>query len=143
MGFWDRLLGRKKTLAPAVIFDSDIKKMDVRNGSFLWLLDRSSGKELCAECRIKKIIIELDERDLLRKVQTKTEKGLVKLPLKDILENLGSKRRYFKFVHFTRPVHVRVFGAVHGDVELTFSRAKVLKKSSGQKAQPEVCEKIS
>ena len=129
MGFWDRLLGRKKIPDPAVIFDSDIKKMDARHGSFLWLLDRHSGKEFCGDCHIKKIIIELDERDLVKKVQTKTEDGLVKLPLKEILENLGAKRRYFKFVHFTRPVHVRVFGAVHGDVELTFSPAKVLKKT--------------
>jgi hypothetical protein len=129
MGFLDWLLGRKKkVLDPAVIFDSDIKKMDVRHGTFLWLLDRQSSKEFCADCRIKKVIIELDERDLLRKVQTKTEKGLVKLPLKEILENLGSKRRYFKFVHFTRPVHVTVFGAVHGDVDLTFSKAKIVKK---------------
>lgn len=143
MGFLDRLFGRKKSPDPAVLFDSDVKKMDVRNGSFLWLLDRKTGKELCGDFSIKKIIINLDEPDLSAKVRTKTEKGLVKIPLKEILENLGSRSRIFKFIHFKRAVHVKVFGVPQGKVELTFSAAKVLMKaarSSVKPQEPEVLE---
>jgi hypothetical protein len=143
MGFWSRLFGRKKRPDPAVLFDSDVKKMDVRNGSFLWLLDRKAGKEFCGDFTIKKILIDLGEPDLSRKVQTKTEEGLVKIPLKEILENLGNKHRYFKFIHFKRPVHVKVFGVPHGKVELTFSAAKVLKKTTASAKttkDPEVLE---
>jgi len=143
MGFLDRLLGRKKGPDPTVLFDSDVKKMDVRNGSFVWLLDRKSGKEFCGDFSIKKVLIDLDEPDLSKKVQTKTEKGLVKIPLKEILENLGNRHRYFKFVHFKRPVHVKVFGVPQGNVELTFSAAKEMSKASVPKAgtkDPEVVE---
>jgi hypothetical protein len=143
MGFLDRLLGRKKGPDPAVMFDSDVKKMDVRNGSFVWLLDRDSGKEFCGDFCIKKVLINLDEKALILKARTKTEKGLVNIPLKEILENLGNKHRYFKFIHFKRPVHVKVFGVPHGKVELTFSAAKVLKKTTASAKttkDPEVLE---
>ena len=59
------------------------------------------------------------------------------------MENLGNRHRYFKFVHFKRPVHVKVFGVPHGKVELTFSTAKVMRKASVPKAgtkDPEVLE---
>jgi hypothetical protein len=135
MGFLDRLLGRKKGPDPAVMFDSDVKKMDVRNGSFVWLLDRDSGKEFCGDFCIKKVLINLDEKALILKARTKTEKGLVNIPLKEILENLGNKHRYFKCVHLSRSVHVKVFGVVHGNVELTFSAAKILKKAAGPKVK--------
>ena len=133
MGFLDRLLGRKKGPDPEVLFDSDVKKMDVRYASFLWLLDSKDGKEFCGTVSIRKVIIDLEESDLNQKVRTKTDKGLVKIPLKDILDRLGNKHTYYKFVHFKRPLHVKVFGALQGDVELTFSPGKLVKKSTGTK----------
>ena len=127
MGFWDRLLGRKKGPPPKVLFDSDVKKMDVRNGSFIWLLDRETGKEFCGDFSIKKVVIDLPEKDLSKRISAKTLDGPVKIPLRYILENLSDRRGYYKLVHFKTPVHVRVHGVPSGDVELTFSKAKAKK----------------
>jgi len=132
MGFLDRLLGRKKGPPPKVLFDSDVKKMDVRNGAFIWLLDKATGKEFCGTFSIGKVLIELPEVELKRRIHVKTLNGLVKIPLRDILENLGDRHGYYKFVHFRVPVHVRVHGVPGGNVELTFSRSK--KAESTEKA---------
>jgi len=124
MGFWARLLGRKKGPLPVVLFEANVKKMDIRNGSFLWFLDRDSGKEFSGDHSIKKVVIDLPDQDLAKKVEAKTVDGLVKIPLKVILENLGSRHKFFKFVHLKKPVHVTVFGVLNGDVDLTFSKAR-------------------
>lgn len=129
MGFLDRLFGRKKGPSPRVLFDSDIKKMDVRNGSFIWLIDKGNGKEFCGDFSIKKVYIELPDGELAKRIHVKTLDGLVKIPLRDILENLGDRHGYYKFVHFKTPVRVKVFGVPNGDVELTFSRSKVAKSA--------------
>jgi len=140
MGFLDRLLGKKKGPDPTVLFDSDVKKMDIRNGSFLWLQDRKSGKEFCGNFTINKVVIDLDEAELTGKARTKTEDGLVNIPLKVILENFGNKHRYFKFVHLKRSVHVRVFGAPEGKAEVTFSPVKIRNKPAVPKVAPKATE---
>jgi hypothetical protein len=128
MGFWDWLFGKKKGPAPAVLFDSDVKKLDIRNGAFVWLLNKETGKEFCGNFGIKKVIIDLPDAELAKKVDTRTMDGLVRLPLRDILENLGNRRGYFKFVHLKRTIHVKVYGVPNGDVVLTFSRPRFKKR---------------
>lgn len=113
---------KKKEKRPTrVLYEGMVKRMDVRNGSFVWLKDHRTNEEFCAELSIMKVIIDLPNGMLSKKIETKTPAGSIKLRLKHILENLGDRETYFKFIHFNRPVHVRIAGVPGGDVDINFS----------------------
>ena len=95
--------------------------MDVRYGSFIWLKDRDTDKEFVADVSIEKVVIDLPDGILSKKTQTKTEEGLVKKKLRYILENLGDRDHYFKFIQFSKPVYVVVKGELGGNVEVLFT----------------------
>ena len=113
---------KRKGVKPEVLFDGPVKKLDVRNATFIWLKGGDGEEEYYADVSIEKVVIDLPDGMLSKKVQCKTEKGLIKLKLGTILENLSNRDRYFKFINLNRPVHFRIYGIDGGDVEVTVSK---------------------
>lgn len=115
---------KRKERRPRVLFDGLVKRMDVRYGSFIWLQVAGTEEEFVGDLSIHRVVVDLPSGMLSRKVEAKTEDGHVKLKLKYILDNLGDRHRYFKFVQFKRPVHIRIKGVRGGDAEIFIGEAE-------------------
>ena len=115
----------KKDIVGRTLYEGFVKRMDVRYGSFIWLKDRDTGKEFYSDVSIERVVIDLPDGILSKKVETRTKDGLVKLRLRTILENLGDREGFYKYIYFTRPMHVKVFGVPGKNVELTFSEGGI------------------
>jgi len=116
---------KKKEIVGRTLYEGFVKRMDVRYGSFLWLKDRDTGKEFYSDVMIERIVIDLPDGVLSKRIETRTKDGLVKLRLRTILEDLGDKEGYYKFIYFKKPMHVKVFGVPGKNIELTFSEGGI------------------
>jgi hypothetical protein len=119
-----RRLFRKKKIKDEEVFSGVVKKMDVRRGSFLWLHGPRMKEEFVGDFSITRVEVDLPEKVLMQRVETKTKSGLTRVKLKEILDNLANHRKFFKFVKLRFPIHVRIVGEKGGDVIVYITNPK-------------------